>query len=100
LKVKNEGQGKSSDSWPSGGARLEKKKIFMVKVEEFYRKYFNIDSTYKHQITLWEQILSMKFPLLLKALTGSGKTEAILAPFLSQFINNRFHIAPRTIVGE
>jgi len=72
----------------------------MVKVEQFYRKYFNIDSPYKHQITLWEEILSMKFPLLLKAPTGSGRTEAILAPFLSQFIDNRFHIAPRMIVGE
>lgn len=37
------------------------------------------------------------FPLLLKAPTGSGKTEAVLAPFLSQFLNNDFTIAPRLI---
>ncbi len=46
---------------------------------------------------MWDNLQVVNHPLLLKATTGSGKTEAVLAPFLSQFINNRFHIAPRLI---
>lgn len=69
----------------------------MNKVEVFYKKYFNVDSPYEHQISSWEQINALNFPLLLKAPTGSGKTEAVIAPFLSQFINNKFHIAPRLL---
>ncbi len=69
----------------------------MIKAYEFYRKYFNVDSPYEHQVSSWEQINALNFPLLLKAPTGSGKTEASLAPFLSQFINNKFHIAPRLL---
>ena len=33
----------------------------------------------------------------MKALTGSGKTEAVIAPFLSQFVDNKFPIASRMI---
>lgn len=69
----------------------------MIKAEQFYKQYFNIDSPYDHQTNLWKHIYDMDFPLLLKAPTGSGKTEAVLAPFLSQFVNNKFHIAPRMI---
>lgn len=69
----------------------------MMKADEFYKKYFNVDSPYEHQVSSWEQINALNFPLLLKAPTGSGKTEAVLAPFLSQFINNKFHIAPRLL---
>ncbi|MGC8979298.1 CRISPR-associated helicase Cas3' [Caldisericum sp.] len=69
----------------------------MIKADEFYKKYFNVDSPYEHQISSWEQINALKFPLLLKAPTGSGKTEAVLAPFLSQFTDNKFHIAPRLL---
>ncbi len=69
----------------------------MTKAEEFYEKIFNITSPFEHQLKLWYSIQSERFPLLLKAPTGSGKTEAILAPFLSQFIDNHFHIAPRMI---
>lgn len=65
--------------------------------KEFYEKYFGITSPYSHQIDLWEKIKDGKFPILLKAPTGSGKTEAVLAPFLSQFIENNFEIAPRLI---
>lgn len=69
----------------------------MNKAKQFYKQYFNIDLPFDHQINLWERIHAMEFPLLLKAPTGSGKTEAVLAPFLSQFIDNNFHIAPRMI---
>lgn len=69
----------------------------MLKAELFYKKYFNIESPYEHQISLWNRIHAMELPLLLKAPTGSGKTESVLAPFLSQFIDNNFHIAPRMI---
>jgi len=69
----------------------------MIKAEQFYKQYFHIDTPFDHQINLWERIHAMDFPLLLKAPTGSGKTEAALAPFLSQFIDNNFHIAPRLI---
>lgn len=69
----------------------------MIESREFYKKYFNIDTPFDHQINLWERIHAIDFPLLLKAPTGSGKTEAVLAPFLSQFVNNKFHIAPRLI---
>jgi len=64
---------------------------------EFYKRYFKIESIYEHQIDLWEKIKTSDFPLLLKAPSGSGKTEAVLAPFLSQFIENKFNIAPRLI---
>lgn len=64
---------------------------------DFYKRYFKIDSPYKHQLDLWEKIRDLEFPILLKAPAGSGKTEAVLAPFLSQFIENNFYIAPRLI---
>ncbi|MEW6118346.1 MAG: CRISPR-associated helicase Cas3' [Nitrospirota bacterium] len=69
----------------------------MNKTEQFYKQYFNIGLPFDHQINLWERVHTMDFPLLLKAPTGSGKTEAVLAPFLSQFVNNKFHIAPRLL---
>jgi len=69
----------------------------LIEAEKFYKKYFNIDALYEHQINIWQQVKDLKFPLLLKAPTGSGKTESVLAPFLSQFVENNFHIAPRMI---
>ncbi|MFN3740589.1 MAG: CRISPR-associated helicase Cas3' [Thermodesulfovibrionales bacterium] len=69
----------------------------MILVDDFYKKIFNVSSPYKFQRNSWEQIHTLKFPLLVKAPTGSGKTEAVLAPYLSQFIDNNFHIAPRLI---
>ena len=69
----------------------------MIKVERFYKENFNIDPPYKHQIMLWDSFRSMNFPLMLKAPTGSGKTEAVIAPFLAQFVDNKFHTAPRMI---
>jgi CRISPR-associated endonuclease/helicase Cas3 len=69
----------------------------MMKAEQFYNKHFNIASPFDHQISMWDRINDVEFPVLLKAPTGSGKTEAVLAPFLSQFIDNKFRIAPRLI---
>jgi len=69
----------------------------MIKAEQFYKERFNIDP-YEHQLNMWEYIqVAERSPLLLKAPTGSGKTEAVLAPFLSQFIDNKIAIAPRMI---
>ncbi|HOK80532.1 MAG TPA: CRISPR-associated helicase Cas3' [bacterium] len=65
--------------------------------DNFYYQFFNIRQSYPHQQATWEAVNSTKFPLLIKAPSGSGKTEAILAPFLSQFISNQFDIAPRLI---
>lgn len=69
----------------------------MILPEQFFKEYFNIDSPYDYQLKIWNVIQNNSLPLLLKAPTGSGKTEAVLAPFLSQFIENRFLIAPRMI---
>lgn len=69
----------------------------LVSASEFYRKYFNIENPHKHQLDMWKTFRQGQFPILLKAPTGSGKTEAVLAPFLSQFLEKRFYIAPRLI---
>jgi CRISPR-associated endonuclease/helicase Cas3 len=68
-----------------------------VKANEFYERVFKISSPYKHQLEVWERLANNEYPLLLKAPTGSGKTEAVLAPFLNQFLEKRFTIAPRLI---
>lgn len=69
----------------------------MIKFEDFYKEYFCIETPYEHQKRVWEEIHKNNSPLLLRAPTGSGKTEAVLAPYLSQFIENNFNIAPRLI---
>jgi CRISPR-associated endonuclease/helicase Cas3 len=66
-------------------------------MDDFYKNYFRIDFPFGHQRALWERIRDSKFPILLKAPTGSGKTEAVIAPFLSQFVEGRLDIAPRLI---
>lgn len=68
-----------------------------LNVRDFYKKYFQIDEPYEFQERIWDLILQGKNPLLVRAPTGSGKTEAVIAPFLAQFINNDFIIAPRLI---
>jgi len=68
-----------------------------MKVELFYKNYFNINIPFEHQLNMWERINAVNFPLLLKSPTGSGKTESVLAPFLSQFVENKFNITPRMI---
>jgi Distinct helicase family with a unique C-terminal domain including a metal-binding cysteine cluster len=64
--------------------------------EEIFKEFFGF-VPYKFQIEVGERILEGKFPLLIKAPTGAGKTEAVLFPFLNQFIDNKFYIAPRMI---
>ncbi|ROL57231.1 CRISPR-associated helicase Cas3' [Bacteroidetes/Chlorobi group bacterium Naka2016] len=49
------------------------------------------------QTKVFKTVTEGNFPILIKAPTGSGKTEAVLAPFLSQFMDNDFRIAPRMI---
>jgi len=45
---------------------------------------------YLFQEEVENAILNNKFPLLIKAPTGSGKTEAVIFPFLSQFLQVKF----------
>jgi len=68
-----------------------------MRCELFYKKYFNIDLPYDYQRATWGYVREISFPILLKAPTGAGKTEAVLAPFLTQFVENNFDIAPRMI---
>jgi len=64
--------------------------------QEIFKKIFGFDP-YPFQAEVFEKISNQKYPILIKAPTGSGKTEAVLAPFLSQFLENKFYIAPRLI---
>ncbi len=66
-------------------------------VGDLYSNIFGFDSPYDFQESIYECFLNGRFPLLLKAPTGSGKTEAVLAPFLHQFLINDFFVAPRLI---
>ncbi|WP_028841626.1 CRISPR-associated helicase Cas3' [Thermodesulfobacterium hveragerdense] len=68
-----------------------------LSVKDFYKKYFQIDKPYEFQERIWDLIFQGKNPLLVRAPTGSGKTEAAIAPFLAQFVDNEFPIAPRLI---
>lgn len=69
-----------------------------MQVDEFYKRYFQIEkSPYRHQVKLWRLLREGEYPILLKAPTGSGKTEAVIAPFLKQFLDGEFLIAPRMI---
>lgn len=65
---------------------------------KFYTNFLKIsDSPFDHQLKVWQIFYENKFPILLKAPTGSGKTEAIIAPFLNQFFEKKFTLAPRLI---
>ena len=66
------------------------------KIEEEFKTNFGFEP-YEFQKEVFEKISKGRFPLLIKAPTGSGKTEAILYPFLLQFKNGNFSIAPRLI---
>jgi len=69
----------------------------MSEVFEFYKNYLGIENPYEHQVKVWEKLVGGETPLLLRAPTGSGKTEAVVAPFLYQFLKKDFFIAPRLI---
>ncbi|MBW1668761.1 MAG: CRISPR-associated helicase Cas3' [Deltaproteobacteria bacterium] len=66
-------------------------------IQEVYEKVYGIKKPYKYQRDVFEKIQNYKNPVLLKAPTGSGKTEAAIAPFLLQFLEDKFLIAPRLI---
>jgi len=51
----------------------------------------------KFQAEIKDRLEFYKLPQVLIAPTGSGKTEAAVFPFLSQFISNNFFLAPRLI---
>ncbi len=68
-----------------------------MECRKFYKAFFSIENFYLHQVRACEIININRFSELLKAPTGSGKTEAVVAPFLAQFIDNEFTIAPRMI---
>ncbi len=69
----------------------------MTNCKSFYKEFLNIDTPYEIQENLWQLLQERRFPVFLKAPTGSGKTESIVAPFLNQFTTNKFTIAPRLI---
>ncbi len=71
--------------------------MLVEEINRVYSEIFDINSPYDFQQTLFKSIFKGDFPILLKAPTGSGKTEAVIAPFLYQFVINDFFIAPRLI---
>jgi CRISPR-associated endonuclease/helicase Cas3 len=64
--------------------------------QRVFQKIFGF-APYPFQKEVFENLNNQRYPLLIKAPTGSGKTEGILASFLAQFLENRFYIAPRLI---
>ena len=66
-------------------------------MKDFYKRNFLIEKPYEFQEEIWRKMKDNIYPLIVKAPTGSGKTEAVLAPFLHQFLINKFDIAPRLI---
>lgn len=52
-----------------------------MNINDFYKSYLSITIPHMHQIKMWEKVKKGKYPILLKAPTGSGKTEAPLALF-------------------
>jgi CRISPR-associated endonuclease/helicase Cas3 len=68
----------------------------MEKITNWFKKIGGFETVYSHQIEIANALKSKK-SILLRAPTGSGKTEAVLIPFLVQFLENNFYIAPRLI---
>jgi len=64
--------------------------------QRVFQKIFGF-APYPFQKEVFENLNNQRYPLLIKAPTGSGKTEGILASFLTQFLENKFYIAPRLI---
>ncbi|MFQ6098806.1 MAG: CRISPR-associated helicase Cas3', partial [Armatimonadota bacterium] len=63
-----------------------------------FEKVCGINQPHPHQEeTLDACFYRADFPLLLSAPCGTGKTEAAVAPFLAQFLEGDFRIAPRLI---
>jgi CRISPR-associated endonuclease/helicase Cas3 len=68
----------------------------MEEITNWFKKICGFETVYSHQIEIAKALKSEK-SILLRAPTGSGKTEAVLIPFLVQFLENNFYIAPRLI---
>lgn len=68
-----------------------------TQIRNFYSRYLKIPKPYEHQLKVWHLMEEGKFPILVRAPTGSGKTESVVAPFLNQFVTQDFYIAPRLI---
>ncbi len=71
-----------------------------MEIKYFYKHIFNIKKPHLYQIEVWDKskrYLSKGSPILIRAPAGAGKTEAVLAPFLRQFVEKEFFIAPRLI---
>jgi len=64
--------------------------------KDFFQQTFVLEP-YPFQTKVSECVDEGKFPILIKAPTGTGKTEAVLSSFLSQFKSNKFQIAPKMI---
>lgn len=64
----------------------------------FYKKFLHI-APYYHQEEMFKLLWQIKDKtlFLLRAPTGSGKTESVVAPFLAQWVENQFNLAPRLI---
>lgn len=70
----------------------------MIDVADFYSRYLGIRKPHSFQEDLFETLLeNQRFPVLLRAPCGSGKTEALAAPFLYQWVKKDFFLAPRLI---
>jgi len=69
-----------------------------VNCTELYHNYLGGIAPYPHQQEVFDKLREApEVPLLVRAPTGSGKTEAAAAPFLSQFISGEWSLAPRLI---
>jgi len=69
----------------------------MSYAQRFFTNYLGLNA-YPHQVKVFEFFWNHPNEgMSLFAPTGSGKTEAAVAPFLNQFVTNDFRIAPRLI---
>jgi CRISPR-associated endonuclease/helicase Cas3 len=62
---------------------LKKLRRGEMSINDFYKHYLGITTPHTYQTQAWDMIEREKYPILLKAPTGSGKTEAVVVPFLN-----------------
>ena len=67
--------------------------------EAFYKEYFGFAPSEPQRRCYESLYLARDLPLLatVELPTGEGKTEAVVAPFLAQFVDGVFPIAPRLV---